>query len=127
MDAQLVALSYLISWLGAYTSTQIMIHAKYTRRVPLRWMWTFFASFAFGFCSIWAMHFGEYLLLFYDFSPLLDLEPALARCFATGAAHLASVRVIAGLLVFRSRLLHKRLCLPIFSLSVKILNLHGCV
>ncbi|KAH9912153.1 histidine kinase [Epithele typhae] len=54
---ELVALSYLISWLGAYTSTQIMIHAKYTRSPVLRWTWTFFASAAFGFCAIWSMHF----------------------------------------------------------------------
>ena len=56
---QLIALSFLISWLGAYTSTQIMIHAKHTRGAALRWTWSFFASFAFGFCAIWSMHFGE--------------------------------------------------------------------
>lgn len=57
---QLVALSYLISWLGAYTSTQIMIHAKYTHNNGFKWVWTFFASIAFGFCAIWSMHFGEF-------------------------------------------------------------------
>ncbi|KAH9912152.1 uncharacterized protein BXZ73DRAFT_82448 [Epithele typhae] len=58
---ELVALSYLVSWLGAYTSTQIMIHAKYTRRPVLRWTWTAFASVAFGFCAIWSMHFVSML------------------------------------------------------------------
>ncbi|KAI0658269.1 hypothetical protein C8Q70DRAFT_994181 [Cubamyces menziesii] len=54
---ELVVLSYLISWIGAYTSTQIMIHAKYTRSAALKWTWTFLASIAFGFCAIWSMHF----------------------------------------------------------------------
>ncbi|KAI0352202.1 hypothetical protein OH77DRAFT_1561431 [Trametes cingulata] len=34
-----------------------MIHAKYTRSLVLKWIWTFCASIAFGFCAIWAMHF----------------------------------------------------------------------
>ncbi|KAI0829110.1 hypothetical protein BC628DRAFT_1315894 [Trametes gibbosa] len=34
-----------------------MIHAKYTRSTVLKWLWTFFASVAFGFCAIWSMHF----------------------------------------------------------------------
>lgn len=58
-DAQLVVLSYAISWLGAYTSTQIAIHAKYTRNPWAKWLWTLLASLAFGFCAIWSMHFGE--------------------------------------------------------------------
>lgn len=57
--AQLIVLSYCISWLGAYTSTQIIIHAKYTNTVPSKWLWTFLASVAFGFSAIWSMHFGE--------------------------------------------------------------------
>lgn len=56
---QLVVLSYAISWLGAYTSTQIVIHAKYTRNPWAKWLWTLLASLAFGFCAIWSMHFGE--------------------------------------------------------------------
>ncbi|CCL98839.1 uncharacterized protein FIBRA_00844 [Fibroporia radiculosa] len=56
-DAQLVVLSYCISWLGAYTSTQIIIHAKYTRNAWIKWLWTFLASLAYGFCAIWCMHF----------------------------------------------------------------------
>ncbi|CAL1693842.1 unnamed protein product [Somion occarium] len=54
---ELVALSYCISWLGAYTSTQIIIHAKYTRRTAIKWLWTCLASVAFGFSAIWSMHF----------------------------------------------------------------------
>ena len=57
---KLVALSYCISWLGAYTSTQIVIHAKYSRKPLFRWIWTFLASIAFGFTAIWSMHFGAY-------------------------------------------------------------------
>ncbi|KAI0728365.1 hypothetical protein C8Q72DRAFT_374624 [Fomitopsis betulina] len=56
---ELVVLSYAISWLGAYTSTQIVIHAKYTRNPWAKWLWTLLASLAFGFCAIWSMHFGE--------------------------------------------------------------------
>ena len=53
----MIALSYCISWLGAYTSTQIVIHAKYTRHPYTKWLWTFLASVAFGFSAIWSMHF----------------------------------------------------------------------
>ncbi|RPD54487.1 hypothetical protein L227DRAFT_580481 [Lentinus tigrinus ALCF2SS1-6] len=56
---ELVVLSCIISWLGAYTSTQIMIHAKYTSSMGVKWLWTFCASIAFGFCAIWSMHFDE--------------------------------------------------------------------
>ncbi|EKM61530.1 uncharacterized protein PHACADRAFT_248203 [Phanerochaete carnosa HHB-10118-sp] len=54
---RLVALSYCISWLGAYTSTQIVIHAKYSRGRLARWIWILMASVAFGFTAIWSMHF----------------------------------------------------------------------
>ncbi|KAI0640325.1 hypothetical protein C8Q77DRAFT_1085995 [Trametes polyzona] len=70
---ELVALSYLISWLGAYTSTQIMIHAKYTRSAVLKWVWTFFASVAFGFCAIWAMHFVGMLACRLDVEVRFDI------------------------------------------------------
>ncbi|KAI0348204.1 hypothetical protein BDW22DRAFT_64594 [Trametopsis cervina] len=53
----LIFLSYCISWLGAYTSTQIVIHAKYSRTKTSKWVWYFLASVAFGFTAIWSMHF----------------------------------------------------------------------
>ncbi|KAH9884657.1 hypothetical protein C8Q73DRAFT_770527 [Cubamyces lactineus] len=70
---ELVALSYLISWIGAYTSTQIMIHAKYTRSAVLKWVWTFLASIAFGFCAIWSMHFVGMLACRLDVAIRFDI------------------------------------------------------
>ncbi|KAI9056733.1 hypothetical protein FKP32DRAFT_1762952 [Trametes sanguinea] len=87
---ELIALSYLISWLGAYTSTQIMIHAKYTRSAVLKWIWTFLASIAFGFCAIWSMHFVGMLACRLDvnihFNIPLTILSAVVAVFFTFAA-----------------------------------------
>ncbi|CDO68498.1 hypothetical protein BN946_scf184499.g23 [Trametes cinnabarina] len=87
---ELIALSYLISWLGAYTSTQIMIHAKYTRSAVLKWVWTFLASIAFGFCAIWSMHFVGMLACRLDVNvrfniPLTILSAMVAVLFTFAA------------------------------------------
>ncbi len=57
---QLIALSFCISWLGTYISTQVIIHAKYSRTPAIRCLWTFLASLAFGLAAVWSEHFGEF-------------------------------------------------------------------
>jgi len=57
---QLVVLSYCLAWLGAYTCTQVAIHAKYAATQKAKWWWTFLGSVVFGFSAIWCMHFGEF-------------------------------------------------------------------
>ncbi|KAH8099866.1 histidine kinase [Cristinia sonorae] len=54
---ELVVLSYSLSWLGAYTCTQVAIHAKYAATTSAKWWWTFLGSVVFGFSAIWCMHF----------------------------------------------------------------------
>lgn len=56
---QLIVLSYCLSWLGAYTCTQVAIHAKYAATATAQWWWTFLGSVVFGFSAIWCMHFGQ--------------------------------------------------------------------
>ncbi|THG97983.1 hypothetical protein EW026_g4137 [Hermanssonia centrifuga] len=70
---QLVVLSFCISWIGAYTSTQLVIHAKYSRTPTIRWLWTFLASVAFGFTAIWSMHFVGMLACGLDVQITLDI------------------------------------------------------
>ncbi|KAH9830411.1 uncharacterized protein C8Q71DRAFT_842568, partial [Rhodofomes roseus] len=87
---ELVVLSYAISWLGAYTSTQIVIHAKYTRNSLAKWLWTLLASLAFGFCAIWSMHFVGMLACGLDieigFDPSLTALSAVVAVVFTFAA-----------------------------------------
>ncbi|RPD69358.1 hypothetical protein L226DRAFT_539870 [Lentinus tigrinus ALCF2SS1-7] len=87
---ELVVLSCIISWLGAYTSTQIMIHAKYTSSMGVKWLWTFCASIAFGFCAIWSMHFVGMLACRLDvdvrFDVFLTILSAVIAVFFTFAA-----------------------------------------
>ncbi|KAI0789382.1 hypothetical protein C8Q75DRAFT_765386 [Abortiporus biennis] len=54
---ELVVLSFVLSWLGAYTCTQVAIHAKYMPKSTWKWFWTFLGSVVFGFSAIWCMHF----------------------------------------------------------------------
>ncbi|KAF7793572.1 hypothetical protein EIP86_004686 [Pleurotus ostreatoroseus] len=87
---RLVLLSYFISWLGAYTSTQIVIHAKYSRVKVIRWLWTFLASVAFGFTAIWSMHFVGMLACSLDVRitfniPLTILSAIVAVAFTFAA------------------------------------------
>ncbi|KAJ3557463.1 hypothetical protein NM688_g1459 [Phlebia brevispora] len=87
---KLVILSYCISWLGAYTSTQIAIHAKYARVKAIKWLWTLLASVAFGFTAIWSMHFVGMLACSLDVRinfniPLTILSAAVAVLFTFAA------------------------------------------
>ncbi|KAI0674013.1 hypothetical protein C8Q78DRAFT_968724 [Trametes maxima] len=67
-----------------------MIHAKYTRSAVLKWVWTFFASVAFGFCAIWSMHFVGMLACRLDveirFDILLTILSATVAVLFTFAA-----------------------------------------
>ncbi|KAH9854498.1 hypothetical protein C2E23DRAFT_726454 [Lenzites betulinus] len=74
-----------------------MIHAKYTRSTVLKWIWTFFASIAFGFCAIWSMHFVGMLACRLDvevrfniYLTILSAAVAVAFTFAALASPYAS-------------------------------------
>lgn len=87
---ELVALSYCISWLGTYTSTQIFIHAKYTRNARTKVLWILLASLVYGFCAIWSMHFVGMLACHLDIRvrfniPLTILSAVVAVAFTFAA------------------------------------------
>lgn len=52
----LVAASFAVSLVGAFTSTQIMCSARVARNFTSAIVWTLLGSFVFGFCGIWALH-----------------------------------------------------------------------
>ena len=52
----LIAASIGISLLGAFTSTQLMCHARTSAHFSGALMWTILGSLTFGFCSIWSLH-----------------------------------------------------------------------
>ncbi|KAL4250261.1 hypothetical protein ABKN59_003107 [Abortiporus biennis] len=78
---ELVVLSLCISWIGAYTSTQIIIHAKYTQQARFKWMWTLLASVAFGFSAIWSMHFVGMLACRLDVDITYDIPSTIFSAF----------------------------------------------
>ena len=56
-DYGLIVASIAISFLGAFTSTQLMCQAKTSRYFSGVLVWTILGSLIFGFCSIWSLHF----------------------------------------------------------------------
>ena len=56
-NGSLVAASIVISFLGAFTSTQLVCQARLSRHLHAVILWTILASLSFGFCSIWCLHF----------------------------------------------------------------------
>lgn len=56
-SAQIVILSFLVSWLGAFTSSQVLAQADVTRRGSRRLAWLALASATFGWQTIWSLHF----------------------------------------------------------------------
>jgi NO-binding membrane sensor protein with MHYT domain len=82
----LFAASIGISFLGAFTSTQLMCHARMSLRFQSVLLWSIFASLIFGFCSIWSLH--EVAMLAFEFdlpigvdTPLTVLSSVLAVSF----------------------------------------------
>lgn len=52
----LIVASIAISFLGAFTSTQLMCHARMSLRFHSVLLWCLFGSFVFGGCSVWCLH-----------------------------------------------------------------------
>lgn len=52
----LIIASIAISFLGAFTSTQLMCHARMSVRFSSVLIWSLLGSMIFGFCSIWSLH-----------------------------------------------------------------------
>lgn len=54
---ELVALSFFVSFMGTYTTTQLCIQTNTTRRTSRAMLWLFLAAMCFGGTGIWCMHF----------------------------------------------------------------------
>ena len=109
-NAGLIAASIAISFLGAFTSTQLFVPCPYPRFTSPRiltslgrmcqarmsihfssvFIWTMLGSLTFGFCSIWSLHFVAMLACELDLPiginvPLTLLSAALAVFFTFAA------------------------------------------
>ncbi|KAI5270322.1 hypothetical protein E4T47_06303 [Aureobasidium subglaciale] len=62
----LIVASIAISFLGAFTSTQLMCHARMSLRFHSVFLWVLFGSFVFGGCSVWCLHMVAMLACEFD-------------------------------------------------------------
>ena len=86
----LIAASIAISLIGAFTSTQLMCQARTSVHFSSVLIWTILGSLAFGFCSIWSLHFVAMLACDLDLPiginvPLTVLSSILAVFFTFAA------------------------------------------
>jgi signal transduction histidine kinase/ActR/RegA family two-component response regulator len=82
----MIVASIAISFLGAFTSTQLMCHAKAALQFSSVFVWSLLGSLIFGFCSIWGLHFLAMLAYEFDIpigvnAPLTILSAVLAVLF----------------------------------------------
>lgn len=85
-NSSLVLASIAVSFLGAFTSTQLIVQAKTSRYLSAVIVWSILASLTFGFCSIWCLHFIAMLACELDLPitlnvPLTILSAMLAVTF----------------------------------------------
>jgi signal transduction histidine kinase/CheY-like chemotaxis protein len=62
----LIVASIAISFLGAFTSTQLMCHARMSLRFRSVFLWVLFGSVVFGGCSVWCLHMVAMLACEFD-------------------------------------------------------------
>jgi signal transduction histidine kinase/CheY-like chemotaxis protein len=86
----MIVASIAISFLGVFTSTQLMCHARISLHFSSVFVWALLGSLIFGFCSIWSLH--EVAMLAYEFdlpigvdAPLTILSALLAVSFTFAA------------------------------------------
>ncbi|GAA95044.1 uncharacterized protein L969DRAFT_95980 [Mixia osmundae IAM 14324] len=91
-DPSLVVLSFFVSWLGAYTTTQLIAnhyHALHTKGSS-SWLWLLGASVTFGGCGIFCLHFLGMLACRFDvnvtFEPFTTVMSAVVAVLFTFAA-----------------------------------------
>ncbi|KAE9963155.1 hypothetical protein EG328_011633 [Venturia inaequalis] len=73
-NASLIIASIAISFLGAFTSTQLMCHARMSVRFSGVLIWSLLGSMIFGFCSIWSLHMVA--MLAFEFDLLVEVDAA---------------------------------------------------
>lgn len=89
-DYALIVASLGISFLGSFTSSQLMCHARLSPHFSSVLLWSLLASMIFGFCSVWSLHEVAMLACKFDLeigidAPLTVLSSFLAVMFTFAA------------------------------------------
>jgi NO-binding membrane sensor protein with MHYT domain len=105
------AASIGISFLGAFTSTQLMCQARMSRRFQSVLLWSILASLIFGFCSIWSLH--EVAMLAFEFDLPIGVDTGLTILSSILAVSFTFIALSSDLLWERytngvRRVRHKR-------------------
>ncbi|RDW91298.1 hypothetical protein BP5796_02463 [Coleophoma crateriformis] len=72
-DYWTIAAAMLVSFLGTFTSTQLMIQARLSARFSSVLIWVVLISLTFGFCASWGLHFVGMLACELDLPVSLDI------------------------------------------------------
>jgi signal transduction histidine kinase len=74
-NKSMIAASIAIAFLGAFTSTQLMCHARMSLHFSSVLIWSLAGSVIFGFCSIWSLH--EVAMLAYELDVAIGVDAGL--------------------------------------------------
>jgi signal transduction histidine kinase len=69
----MIAASIALCFLGVFTSSQLMYHARVSVRLSTVFLWSMVGSLIFGFCSVWSFH--EVAMLAYEFDLPVGVDP----------------------------------------------------
>ena len=105
-NSGLVAASIAVSFLGAFTSTQLMVQARTSRYLSGVLVWITLSSLVFGFCSIWCLHFIGMLACEMDLP--IGLNAPLTVLSALLAVVLTWLALATGLLLERYKRSQKK-------------------
>lgn len=87
---QIILLSFLVSWLGAFTSSQVIAQANTTRKGSKRLLWLSVAALTFGWQTVWSLHFLATIAETFDVEiqvdPFLTIISAIVATVFTFAA-----------------------------------------
>ena len=97
----MIVASIAISFLGTFTSTQLMCHARMSLHFSSVFVWALLGSLIFGFCSIWSLH--EVAMLAYEFDLPIGVDAPLTVLSALLAVSFTFVAMAGDLLFDRYR------------------------
>lgn len=97
----MIVASIAISFLGTFTSTQLMCHARISLHFSSVFTWALLGSLIFGFCSIWSLH--EVAMLAYEFDLPIGVDAPLTILSALLAVSFTFVAMAGDLLYDRYR------------------------
>ncbi|KAF2672878.1 hypothetical protein BT63DRAFT_421077 [Microthyrium microscopicum] len=100
-NKSMVVASIAISFLGAFTSTQLMCHARAAVHFSSVFVWALLGSLIFGFCSVWSLH--EVAMLAYEFDLSIGVDAPLTILSALLAVSFTFMAMAGDLLYDRYR------------------------